>query len=388
MRQVLPQEPLLLHKKSMLLDQFAARFPTEESCMDYFRSVRERVGVTCAHCKGKRHKWVAYRRCFQCLDCGHWTPLTVVTVMEHSKLPLRSWFYTTHLITSIKQVLSAKEVQHQLRLAYAPTWLMMMKLRDVMGKRDAEYMLSGEVELDEVFFPTRADAELKGQQLKRGAGSQKKAKVLVMAESKPADDILLEYMASFVSPGASDLDKKATKIGDFSRKAEKMSVKKAVNYIKMFALDNLQAPTVDLLANWHIEKHTKVVTDASSSHVNFKDLFDQHEVHNESGSDVDVETNVKTNLPWVHLVAKECRNGIEAIHKEVDRRYLQLYLNEYCWKFNRRFFRDSSDPKYDLFDRLIKISAMYTSDIKYDTAAAEAYNQSDYVDAWGALTDI
>ena len=167
-----------------------------------------------------------------------------------------------------------------------------------------------------------------------------------------------------------------------------MSVKKAVNYIKMFALDNLQAPTIDLLANWHIEKHTKVVTDASNSHVNFKNLFDLHEAHNESGGDVDVETIVKTNLPWVHLVAKECRNGIEAIHKEVDRRYLQLYLNEYCWKFNRRFFRDSTDPKYDLFDRLIKISAMYTSDIKYDAAAAETYNQGDYGDAWNELTNI
>ena len=249
-------------------------------------------------------------------------------------------------------------------------------------------MLSGEVELDEAFFPTKADPEQKGQQKKRGAGSQKMAKVLVMAESKPVDDILLEYMESFVLPGATNLDKKAAKIGSFSRKAEKMSVKKAVNYIKMFALDNLQAPTVDSLANWHIEKHTKVVTDASNSHVNFKKLFDMHEKHNESESGVDVETIVKTNLPWVHLVAKECRNGIEAIHKEVDRRYLQLYLNEYCWKFNRRFFRDSTDPKYDLFDRLIKISAMYTSDIKYDAAAAQAYNQDDYTDRWNLLTDI
>ena len=31
----------------------------------------------------------------------------------------------------------------------------------------------------------------------------------------------------------------------------------------------------------------------------------------------------------------------------------------------RRFFRDSSDPKYDLFDRLVKIVAIYTSDIKW-----------------------
>ena len=41
------------------------------------------------------------------------------------------------------------------------------------------------------------------------------------------------------------------------------------------------------------------------------------------------------------------------------------YLNEYCWKFNRRYFRDSKNPKYDLFDHLIKIAAQYTSSIKW-----------------------
>ena len=50
---------------------------------------------------------------------------------------------------------------------------------------------------------------------------------------------------------------------------------------------------------------------------------------------------------------------------KVDERFLQLYLNEYCWKFNCRFFRDSKAPKYDLFDHSIKIAATYTSDIKW-----------------------
>lgn len=49
--------------------------------------------------------------------------------MEHSKLPMYSWFYTMHLMASIKQVLSAKEVQYQLHMPeYPPVWLMMMKM--------------------------------------------------------------------------------------------------------------------------------------------------------------------------------------------------------------------------------------------------------------------
>ena len=140
--------------------------------------------------------------------------------MEYSKQPLRSWFYTMHLMTSIKQVLSAKEVQHQLGMnQYPPVWLMMMKLRDVMGKRENIYQLSGEVELDEAFFPTKLDDEDRGKPLKRGAGSQRQTKVLVIAESKPIDNVLLEYLSR-------PKENTNEKISALLKKAKGQSVKK------------------------------------------------------------------------------------------------------------------------------------------------------------------
>ena len=275
--------------------------------------------------------------------------------MEHSKLSLRTWFYTMHLMTSIKQVLSAKEVQYQLGIdRYPPVWLMMMKQRSIMGKRDAIYQLSREVELDEAFFPIRTPEEAKGEPIKRGAGSQQQAKVLVIVESKPVDDILMEYM----SENTAKAMEKASKLAG---KARRQSVAKVVHYIMMFVLDNLSAPVIDKIMQQHIGKDTIVVTDGSPSHINFKDYFKKHVPYVE----YDIDKVVKTNLPWVHIVTDRCRDGIAAIHGEVDRQFLQLYLNEFCWKFNRRFFRDSTDPKYDLFDRLVKIAACYTSDIKW-----------------------
>ena len=76
----------------------------------------------------------------------------------------------------------------------------------------------------------------------------------------------------------------------------------------------------------------------------------------------------KNQGSWNFFHAKLIPNSssaIEVIHKEVDLRFLQLYLNEYCWKFNRRFFRDSKLAKYDLFYKLIRTAANYTSDIKW-----------------------
>ena len=40
--------------------------------------------------------------------------------------------------------------------------------------------------------------------------------------------------------------------------------------------------------------------------------------------------------------------------------YLQNYLNEFCWKFNRRYFGEA------LFDRLVVTAASYKNDFRYN----------------------
>lgn len=171
------------------------------------------------------------------------------------------------------------------------------------------------------------------------------------------DSSVSEYLSNIAD------NESINKASRLIKKAEKQSVKKAVHYIKMFAVPNQQFETIKPFVVASIDKDTKAVTDGGKSLFRLKELLKTHEAHQETdGGTHEVVVNV---LPWVHIVTGECRSGIEAIHKEVDERFLQLYLNEYCWKFNRRFFRDSKDPKYDLFDHLIKTAATYTSDIKW-----------------------
>ena len=67
---------------------------------------------------------------------------------------------------------------------YQPIWHMLHKLRDAMGKRNGEYVLTGRIELDEEYFSTEVSGKEKDKSLKRGRGSQRKSKVLVMAENE------------------------------------------------------------------------------------------------------------------------------------------------------------------------------------------------------------
>jgi hypothetical protein len=69
------------------------------------------------------------------------------------------------------------------------------------------------IELDEGFFTTEISADEKDKPLKRGRGSQKKSKVLVMAESVPVEN------------GPTDKSGKPRKVG----------------YLKMFIIDDLKS---------------------------------------------------------------------------------------------------------------------------------------------------
>ena len=347
----------------MLLNQFFTRFPDESPCLFYFKDVRQKVGLTCPKCGGHEFSWLQNRQSFQCKSCGYRFALTAGTVMEQSNQSLYEWFYTAHLMTSIKQVLSAKEIQHQLgSKQYPPVWLMMMKLRDIMGKRDAEYKFSGKKELDVSFFP---DLHPRRKRWKKGIGN-KKFQGAGNSRSEAVEGTLQELLSGLEN------DESINKASKLLKHSSKYKTKKVVHYIKMFAMPNEQSETINPIVARYINKESQLYTDGGTSLKSLDDLVDNHVVIAETeGGKHEVVTKV---LPWVHIVTSNCRRGIEAIHNEVDERFLQLYLNEYCWKFNRRFYRDSSNPKYDLFDHLIRIASKYTSNIKwrdYEEAFAE-----------------
>lgn len=339
----------------MRLNQFEKRFPNKDSCVSYYKTIREPLLPVCPTCGNHKYSWIESKRVFECKSCRRRISLTNGTVMEHSKQDIRDWFYVMHLMTSIKQVLSAKEVQYQLgKKHYSPVWLMMMKLRSVMGIREDEYKLRDTIEVDQAFFPTRTEKDYWYRQ-KSGVGSQQQTKVLVIVESKPVDNVIIAY-------GNNSDNFYNGKIRDFIKKTKHESIKKVVHYLKMIVIEDMKSETVDEIMMKYVDPNAFVVTDGSTSFVNFQKHFRYHVPYVEGDNPEEI---VKTHLPWVHVLIGECRNGILAIHKDVDKRFLQLYLNEYCWKFNRRRFRDSAESTDDLFERLVRISARYTSDIKW-----------------------
>lgn len=300
----------------MNLLEFNTLFPDEASCKAHFKAQREAHGIVCPKCGCVHHKWKSTREQWECKQCGYRTTLKCGTVMHQSKLSVRTWYAAMHLMTATKKSFSSAELQRQLGIkCYQTAWEMFHKLRSVMGQRDAEYQLVGSIELDEGFFTTSVELD-EDEQLKRGRGSQRKAKVLVMAESSKSERIDSRH-----------------------------NISKAVGHIKMIVINDLKAPTLNAEVVKWINSNAELTTDDSTSYVGFKSLVNSHI------SQVVEPKNISKVLPWVHIAISNAKRQLLDIHHDIQPEFLQNYLNEFCFKFNRR--------KLDMFDRLLYSAAKY-----------------------------
>ncbi len=297
----------------MNLLNFVDSFPDEASCKAKFKEYRDHQGVVCPKCGCRDHYWKKGKECYECKKCRTRQSLKSHTVMHGSNLPFRYWFIVIHLLTSTKKSFSAAEIQRQLgHKRYEPIWLMVHKLRSVMGKRDELYSLSGVVELDEGFFTTERDEEDKDKPLKRGRGSQRKTKVAVLAESTPVE-------------------------GEKTKKGKP----RKVGHLKMVVINDLKSPTIDKVVRENIHKDATIDSDDSNSYTNLKTIVKEH------NPKVIRPKEVGKMLPWVHIAISNAKRILLDIYHDVKPEYLQNYLNEFCYKFNRRYFGER------LFDRLM-----------------------------------
>ena len=299
----------------MNIINFINWFPDEASCIDFIKEQRSQQGVICKKCTGSRHYWLENKHSFQCASCGFRTSIKSGTVMENSNLPIRIWMMTITFITATKKGFSASELQKQLGMKrYEPVFRMYHKLRAVMGQRDDRYRLEDMVEYDEAYVGKSTKAQVRSK-LKRGRGTQKQSKVAVMAESTVLED------------------------------PESGKLNKSCRYFKMKKIKNLEAKTAQALIKEYIDSDSVLQTDKSTTFSDLSDCIDVH-VREISGTK---EGNF--NLKWVHIAISNLKKHLQTYHM-ISERMMQNYLDEFCYKLNRRYFGEK------LFDRLI-VAAIY-----------------------------
>ena len=302
----------------MRLSEFYKSFPNESSCREAFREKRTNEGVICKKCGGKEHYWKKDKECFECKECKFRTSLRSGTVMENSNLPFRYWLTAIAFLSATKKSISALELQRELgHKRYEPIWLMLHKIRSVLGKRDSLYELSNYIEMDEGFFESVNSEKDDNEPTMRGRGSKKQSKVLVAVESTPI---------SKESKNAKYKHKPNAKAG----------------YLKMIVLENLKSESISSSLKGELGQASIVRTDGYKGYSKLKEQVKEHQVYRTFDKEV-----LEKTFPWVHTAISNAKRLFLGIHHSIKDCYMQNYLNEYTYKFNRRYYGEA------LFDRML-----------------------------------
>lgn len=104
----------------------------------------------------------------------------------------------------------------------------------------------------------------------------------------------------------------------------------------------------------NVDPSSVIISDDSKSYTNFCKLVKEH-IHQ-----VIRPKKVGKVLPWVHIAISNAKRLLLNIYHDIRPEYLQNYLNEFCWKFNRRFFGEA------LFDRLMVAAVAYKNQFRYN----------------------
>jgi transposase-like protein len=285
----------MAQQESMTLLQFQSKFSTEEACRQHLFNLRWPQGFRCPKCGHDKYYFLGHRKLYQCANCKHQTSVTAGTVMHKSHTPLTVWFWIIYLAAHDKRGVSALFISRELEISYPTAWLLLHKIRKAMVDREDNYKLAGLVELDDAFFGAPTEGG------KRGRGTEK-TPVLVGVSLDPKGHPL---------------------------------------YVKMQVIPNVRGKTLVDFAMKSIEPGATINSDAYKS---YNALAEEGYDHQPA------EFNLKDNpdhLKWLHTMVSNAKALIGGTYHGLDQKHLQFYLNEFCFRANRRKFHDQ------LFNRLL-----------------------------------
>lgn len=230
---------------------------------------------------------------YECASCGKPFTVTVNTIIHGSHLPIKVWLLAFYLVCSSKKGISALQLQRQLGIgSYRTAWSLNHKIRKAMEESPDFCKLFGYVEADETYVGGKG----KG---KRGRGSQTKTPVIGLvqrngkAKVKPAKRVDAKTLQEFI-----------------------------VNNVDTFS---------------------KILTDEWPAYNGIGKYFDfGHAVVNHKSGEY-VRGDISTN--WIESFWSLLKKGIGGIFHHVSVKYLGLYCDEFCYRWNTR--KDSDGERFN-----------------------------------------
>lgn len=269
------------------LREFRRRFAEPSACLDYLWESRWPDGFQCPRCGHPKAWRLKERPVFECPGCGYQLSPTAGTALHRSRFPLQDWFWAAYLVATHTPGLSATQLRRQMNCSYKTAWLLLHRLRRAMVS-PGRSRLHGRVEVDETFI-----------------GGPAKGKPARGVASHPNKSLVL---------GAVEVREFVDAKGKRRERAGRLRLCKTAR------ADEISIPR--FLATT-IEPATTVATDGWAGY---------------SKSALAQCSHDPSLHPAIHIhrAFSNLKTWLAGTHHGVEPKYLQNYLDEFVFRFNRR----------------------------------------------------
>ena len=243
----------------------------------------------------RRNRWL-------CGHCRYEMSVTAGTVFQDSHLPLTIWLRAIWQVTSQKNGISAMGLQRVLGLgSYQTAWMMLHKLRRAMI-RPGRDRLSGIVEVDETYW-----------------GAEEPGLIGRLTENKVLVAVAVEEDG------------------------------RRIGRIRLETIPDLKRATLHGFIAASIEPGSTVRTDGFAAYQGLDGYVHQRKIQTE-------QPEAEHVLPRVHLVIGLLKRWLLGTHQgAIGNEYLDDYLNEFTFRFNRRNTASRGKLFYRLEQQAVQI---------------------------------
>lgn len=264
------------------IDTLREQFPNDDVCLDYMFQKQYGALPACLKCGVINPKYyrVRKRKCYECNDCGYQISPLANTIFHKSETPLTKWFYAIYLFSVGKNGVSAKEIERHLGVTYKAAWRMAKQIRFMMQQSDNP--LSGIVEADETYIGGKAKLNQK---------FMNKTAVVGIVEKK-----------------------------------------KGIGQVKAFTTQQANATVTLPFLRTNIAANSILHTDESRIYSRVKRDF-THKFVNHSKLEY-VRSGIHTNT--IEGFWGQLKRSLDGTYHCVSPKYLQLYVNEFVYRYNHR----------------------------------------------------
>ncbi len=278
--------------KELDKQSFERRFGDNKSCYEFLAELKWPEGYHCTRCAGTSYikgKQPSSRRCSK---CGYDESVTSGTIFHKLKFELRKAIGMLYDISTSKKGANSIWLAERYGVNQKTAWLFRQKVQLSMESSKL-YPLEKEVHVDEFEIGTPQSGE-QGR-----SKSDKKVRVVVAFE---------------------DRDGKAGR-----------------GYARV--IDDYSAASLKPIFDDHISGDATIKADGWTGYAPIKqDYKGLTQVLSDKGK----------NFPMLHIQIRNFKNWLRGVHSYCNREYLQRYIDEYFFRFNRRNHRET------ILDRIIE----------------------------------